>query len=107
MVQSCKSGRAFRIGPDLGLSLSKYFGPAYKTFFIALGVTIFFFRDVDLLCSPTGSSDKTQLMFSAILLCLFVSKYDNNGSRLNYSSMSSNIKYINMYIICKDKTKRD
>jgi len=27
MVQSCKSGRAFRIGPGSGLSLSKYFGP--------------------------------------------------------------------------------
>jgi len=32
MVQSCKSGRAFRIGPSSGLSLSKYFGPMYKTF---------------------------------------------------------------------------
>jgi len=29
-VQSYKPGRAFRAGP--GLSLSKYFGPAYKTF---------------------------------------------------------------------------
>jgi len=27
MVQSYKSGRAFRFGPGLGLSLSKYFGP--------------------------------------------------------------------------------
>jgi len=26
MVQSCKSGRTFRIGPGSGLSLSKYFG---------------------------------------------------------------------------------
>jgi len=26
MVQSCKSGRAFRIGTGSGLSLSKYFG---------------------------------------------------------------------------------
>jgi len=43
-----------------------------------------------ILCTPTGSSDKTQLMYSAILLCLFVSKYDINGSRLNYSTMSSN-----------------
>ena len=47
-----KSGRAFRVGPGSGLGLSKYFVPAYKTFFIALGVTTFFFRDVDLLCSP-------------------------------------------------------
>jgi len=27
MVQSYKSGRAFRVGTGLGLSLSKYFGP--------------------------------------------------------------------------------
>jgi len=50
-----------------------------------------------ILCTPTDSSDKTQLMFSTILLCFFVSKYDINGSRLNYSTMSSNkFKYINM-----------
>jgi len=30
--QSYKSGRAFRVGPGSGLSLSKYFGPTYKTF---------------------------------------------------------------------------
>ena len=57
-----------------------------------------------ILCSPADSSDKAQLMFSTILLCFFVSKYDIIGSRLNYSTMSSNkFKYINMYIICKDK----
>jgi len=50
----------------------------------------------------TNSSDKTQLVCSTksiILLCLFTSKYDSNGSRLNYSSstVSSNkVKYINM-----------
>jgi len=33
---------------------------------------------------------KTQLMYSTILLWLFVSKYDINGSRLNYSTMSKN-----------------
>jgi len=27
MVQSYKSGRAYRVGPGSGLSLSKYFGP--------------------------------------------------------------------------------
>jgi len=43
-----------------------------------------------LLCTPTDSSDKTQLMYSTILLCLFVSKYDINGSRLNCSTMSGN-----------------
>jgi len=49
-----------------------------------------------ILCTPTDSSDKSQLTFSTILLCLFVSKYDINGSRLNYSTMSSNkFKYIN------------
>jgi len=57
------------------------------------------------LCSPTDSSDKTQLMYSVILLCLFVSKYDINGSRLSYSTMTINkFKYINTQIICKDKT---
>jgi len=57
-----------------------------------------------ILCTPADSSDKTQLMYSTILLCFFASKYDINGSSLNYSAMSSNkFKYINMYIICKDK----
>jgi len=57
-----------------------------------------------ILCTPADRSDETQLMFSTILLCFFVSKYDINGSRLDYSTMSSNkFKYINMYIICKDK----
>jgi len=50
-----------------------------------------------ILCTPTDSSDQSQLMYSTILLCLFVSKYDTNGSRLNYSTMTSNkFKYINM-----------
>jgi len=49
------------------------------------------------LCTPTDSSDKTQMMCSTILLFLFASKYDINGSRLNYSTVSSNkFKYINM-----------
>jgi len=49
----------------------------------------------NILCTPIGSYDKIQLMYSAILLCLFVSKYDINGSRLNYSTVSSNyFKYI-------------
>jgi len=39
-------------------------------------------------------------MYSTILLCLLVSKYNINGSRLYYSTMSSNkFKYINMEII--------
>jgi len=52
-----------------------------------------------ILCTPTDSSDKTQIMFSTILLCLFVFRYGINGSRLNYSTMSSNkFKYIdNMF----------
>jgi len=33
MVQSCKSCRTFRVGLGSGLSLSKYFGPTYKTFY--------------------------------------------------------------------------
>ena len=45
-----------------------------------------------ILCTPTDSSDKTQMMCftSTILLCLFTSKYDINGSRLNYSTAFSN-----------------
>ena len=39
----------------------------------------------------------TPLMCSSILLCLFASKHDINGIRLNYSTVSSNkFKYINM-----------
>jgi len=50
-----------------------------------------------ILCTPTDSSDETQMMCSTILLCLFTSKYDVNESRLNYSAVSSNnFKYINM-----------
>jgi len=49
-----------------------------------------------ILCAPTDNSDKTHLMYSTILLCLFVSKCNINGSRLNYSTMTCNkIKYIN------------
>jgi len=33
------------------LFFSKYFEPAYKTFFVKLRVTTFFFRGIDLLCS--------------------------------------------------------
>jgi len=41
-----------------------------------------------ILCTPTDSSDKTQLMCYTTFLCLFTSKYDINGSRLNYSTVS-------------------
>jgi len=37
-------------------------------------------------CTQTDSSDNTQTMCSPILLCLFTSKYDINGSRLIYST---------------------
>jgi len=50
-----------------------------------------------ILCTSTDSSDETQLICSSILLCLFTSRYDINGSRLNYSTVSSNkFGYINM-----------
>jgi len=50
-------------------------------------------------CTPTDSSDKTPLVCSTILLCLFASNYDINGSRPNYSSVSSNkIKYSTIYL---------
>jgi len=42
-------------------------------------------------------------MYSTILLCLLTSKYDINGSRVNYRTVSRNkSKYINMKIIYKD-----
>jgi len=50
-----------------------------------------------ILFTPTDNSDEIQLVHSTILVCLFVTKYDINGSRLNYSTMSSNkFKYINV-----------
>jgi len=43
------------------------------------------------------------MMCSTILLCFLTSKYDINGSRLNYITVSGNkFKYINMKIIYKD-----
>jgi len=55
-------------------------------------------------CTPTDSSDKTLLMCSTILLCLFVSEADISTSKLNYNTMSNNkFKYVNLQIICKDK----
>jgi len=51
----------------------------------------------NILCTPSDSSDKTQMMCSTTLLSLFASRYDINGGRLNYSTASSNkFKYINM-----------
>jgi len=51
----------------------------------------------NILRTAIDSSDKMQMMCSTILLCLFTSKYDINGSRLNYNTVSSNkFKYINM-----------
>jgi len=46
-----------------------------------------------ILCTSTDCSDETQLMFSTIALYLFVSKYDINGSRLNYNSPISSNKF--------------
>jgi len=70
MVQIDKSGRTFRIGPGPGLSFSKYFGPAYKTFCVALIATIFFFRDVDPLCSP-GVTSVSEVIVIFLHLILF------------------------------------
>jgi len=51
----------------------------------------------NILRTAIDSSDKMQMMCSTILLCLFTSKYDINGSKLNYNTVSSNkFKYINM-----------
>ena len=48
------------------------------------------------LCTPTDSSDKTQLKCSTILLCLFAPQSDSSATKLNYSTMSNNkIRFIN------------
>jgi len=55
MVQSYKSGGTFRVWPGSGLSLSKYFEPIsglHTKPFYNIKSNDFFFRDVDLLCSP-------------------------------------------------------
>jgi len=47
------------------------------------------------MCTPTDSSDKTQLMCFAILLFLFVPYSDSSATKLNYGTMSNNkIKFI-------------
>jgi len=52
MVQSYKSGRVFRAGLGHGLTFVKIFRVCIQNLFITLRVMIFFFRGVDLLCSP-------------------------------------------------------
>jgi len=54
MVQSYKSGRVFLGGVGLGFGLKfvKILRACIQNLFITLIVMIFFFRDVDLLCSP-------------------------------------------------------
>ena len=48
------------------------------------------------------------MMCSTILLCFLTSKYDINGSRLNYITVSGNkFKYINMKIIYKGMCSSD
>ena len=56
-----------------------------------------------ILCTPTDSSDKTQVMYSTILLCLCVSKYDINASRLNYNTVFSN-KFLST-LLCKSSAR--
>ena len=53
-----------------------------------------------ILCIATDSSDKAQLMCSTIMLCLFASKYDINGSRLNYSTCVSSNKFKYIKTVC-------
>jgi len=49
------------------------------------------------LCTTAHNFNKTQLIFSTILLCLFTSKYDFCTSRLKASTASKNkFKYINL-----------
>jgi len=55
-------------------------------------------------CTQTDSSDKTQMICSPILLCLFTSIYDINRSRLNYSTACSN-KSKHCILICKSSAR--
>ena len=55
-------------------------------------------------CTPSDNSDKTPLASSTTLLCLFTSKYDINGDRLNYSTVSSN-KFKYGILICKSSAR--
>jgi len=49
------------------------------------------------LCTPTDSSDETELICSTIFLCLFVLQCDSTVIKLSYSTMSNNkIKFINI-----------
>jgi len=43
-----------------------------------------------ILSTSAHNSDETQLVSYTKLLCLFTSKYDINGIRLNYSTVISN-----------------
>jgi len=67
-------------------------------------IEVFYFRSdmhvrpmlFTVLCTLSDSSDKTELMCSTILLCLFVSWSDSSATKLNYITMSNNkIKFIN------------
>jgi len=55
-------------------------------------------------CTPADSSDKTQLICSTILMCLFVSKYDISANRLNDTVVSRN-KFKYHTLICKSTVR--
>ena len=57
-----------------------------------------------ILCTPTDSYDKTQLMCCTILLCLFASKCDINGSRLNYCTVPCPATNLSI-LICKSSAR--
>ena len=87
---------------------SRLYEFATKVYFLSYSSVITFVELVHKCryhCKLHTNESEMDLNHQQLRLRLFhVSKYDINGSRLNYSTMSSNkFTYINMYIICKDK----
>jgi len=53
-----------------------------------------------IVCTPTDSSGKIQFMYSTTFLCLFVSEYDINASRLNEQQIIAT-----SILICKSSAR--
>ena len=69
MVQSCKSDQAFQIGPGSGLSLSKFFRPAYKTFYGIRSNNFFLSWRRFVVLTAITSVNEVIVIFSADSVC--------------------------------------
>jgi len=70
LYQTCKSGRAFRVGPGSGLSLSKCFGPISGTHtqvFIPFEVTIFLSSSTFVLITGVTSVSDVIVIFLQLI----------------------------------------